>query len=58
MGNHVYLTIPKRGALNAGHAMVIPMQHLTALNLADDDVWNEVMVCEPSGWMTSKIQRR
>ena len=44
LGNSVYLALPKRGRLADGHCLIIPMSHTTAINMTEEDVWEEVQL--------------
>ncbi len=44
LGNAVYLALPKRGRLTDGHCFIIPMAHTVAINMTEEDVWEEIQV--------------
>lgn len=44
MGSNVYLSLPWHEGLQAGHCMIVPMQHISCSTQLDEDVWTEVVV--------------
>lgn len=44
MGTNVYLALPWHEGLQAGHVLIVPMQHVACSTLLDEDVWSEIMV--------------
>lgn len=42
MGTTSYLAIPYHEALQSGHCLIIPMQHITCSTQLDEDTWNEI----------------
>lgn len=44
IGNFSYLALPKRGSLTPDHCLIIPMEHITSLNAADEGVSEEISV--------------
>lgn len=44
MGTNVYLSLPWHEPLQAGHCLIIPIQHVSCSTNLDEDVWNEVVV--------------
>ena len=45
-GIAAYLAIPKYGALDKHHCLIIPANHVTSLLEADDNTWEEVRVSD------------
>lgn len=48
VGSYVALSLPTYESLTEGHCILAPTQHIAALNLADEDVWQEITVSEKS----------
>lgn len=44
MGTNVYLSLPWHEALQPGHCLIVPMQHVPSSTQLDEDVWDEVLV--------------
>ncbi|XP_046566167.1 CWF19-like protein 2 [Haliotis rubra] len=42
IGLKVYLCLPNHRSLTPGHCLIVPMQHVTAGTVVDEDVWQEV----------------
>ncbi|XP_022643985.1 CWF19-like protein 2 [Varroa destructor] len=42
VGSYVALSLPTYESLTEGHCILAPTQHIAALNLADEDVWQEI----------------
>jgi len=42
IGNLTYLMLPRRGSLAFGHCMIVPMEHVSAMNMADESIWEEI----------------
>ncbi|OQR68681.1 hypothetical protein BIW11_12752 [Tropilaelaps mercedesae] len=42
VGSHVALSLPPFQSLTEGHCILAPTQHVAALTLADEDVWQEI----------------
>ncbi|XP_048350177.1 CWF19-like protein 2 isoform X2 [Sphaerodactylus townsendi] len=42
IGSKVYLSLPNYQSLTEGHCVIVPMQHITAATLLDEDIWEEI----------------
>ncbi|XP_071112759.1 CWF19-like protein 2 [Haliotis cracherodii] len=42
IGLKAYLCLPNHRSLTPGHCLIVPMQHVTAGTVVDEDVWQEV----------------
>lgn len=46
MGSRVYLSCTPTEELAEGHCLIVPIQHHLTMLEGDDDVWDEVKVCD------------
>ena len=46
MGTRVYLSSTTNEELVDGHCLIVPIQHHLTMLEGDDDVWEEVKVCQ------------
>ncbi|XP_059820285.1 CWF19-like protein 2 isoform X1 [Hypanus sabinus] len=44
IGVKVYLCLPNYQSMTDGHCLIVPLQHHTAGNLLDEDIWEEVQL--------------
>ena len=46
MGTRAFLSCTQNEELLDGHCLIVPIQHYLTMLEADDDVWDEVRVCD------------
>ena len=46
MGTRAFLSCIQNEELLDGHCLIVPIQHYLTMLEADDDVWDEVRVCD------------
>ncbi|EGW01352.1 CWF19-like protein 2 [Cricetulus griseus] len=44
IGVKVYLCLPNFRSLTEGHCLIVPLQHLQAATMLDEDIWEEIQV--------------
>eukprot|EP01119_Soliformovum_irregulare_P003667 TRINITY_DN1456_c0_g2_i3.p1 TRINITY_DN1456_c0_g2~~TRINITY_DN1456_c0_g2_i3.p1 ORF type:complete len:505 (+),score=185.81 TRINITY_DN1456_c0_g2_i3:232-1746(+) len=48
LGEYTYLALPKRGAFNDGHVLIVPMGHIISCTSVDENVENEINMFKKS----------
>ncbi|KAL1765282.1 CWF19 2, partial [Sigmodon hispidus] len=48
IGVKVYLCLPNFQSLTEGHCLMVPMQHLQAATMLDEDIWEEIQMFRKS----------
>jgi len=42
LGNKAFLSLPKKGSLVPGHCLIVPIPHVSACTMVDEEVWDEI----------------
>ncbi|KAL6082512.1 hypothetical protein STEG23_002761, partial [Scotinomys teguina] len=48
IGVKVYLCLPNFRSLTEGHCLIVPLQHLQATTMLDEDIWEEIQMFRKS----------
>lgn len=47
--------VPNHRSMNDGHCLIVPMQHVVQSTVVDEDVWDEIKVCQMNNLVIESI---